>query len=144
MVPNYEKKEIIMWIDVYPNRKMNFNSKNGRKRSFSYETKPSISFIPMRGMCFWCPIMKWKDIIMWIRVYLNWKMNLNFKNGRSSSFSYETKALISFIAMKRRMCLWRPIMKWKEMIVQIRVYPNWKTNFNSKNGRNIVFRIRLW
>ena len=30
-----------MWIRVYPNRKMNFNSKNGLKRSFSYEIKAS-------------------------------------------------------------------------------------------------------
>ena len=26
---------------------MNFNSKNGRKRNFPYETKVAISFIPM-------------------------------------------------------------------------------------------------
>ena len=35
-------KEIIMWIHVYPNCKTNFNSRNGRKRSISYETKASI------------------------------------------------------------------------------------------------------
>ena len=32
------------------------------------------------------------EIIMWIRVYNNWKMNFNFKNGTKTSFSYETKA----------------------------------------------------
>ena len=127
-----------MWMHVYPNRKTNINSKNGRNRSFSYETKPSISFIPMRGMCLWCPIVKWKDITMSIRVYQDWKTNFYFKNGGNSSFSYETKALISFIPMKR-LCFWCPIMKWKEMMMQIRVYPNWRTNFNSKNGRKRSF-----
>ena len=28
-----------MWIRVYPNWKINFKSKNGRKTSFSYEIK---------------------------------------------------------------------------------------------------------
>ena len=31
-----------MWIRVYTNWKTNFNSKNGIKRSFSFETKASI------------------------------------------------------------------------------------------------------
>ena len=31
---------------------------------------------------------------MWIRIYPNWKMNLNSKNGTNWSFSYETKASI--------------------------------------------------
>ena len=31
-----------MWIRVYPSWKMNFNSKNGIKRSLSYESKASI------------------------------------------------------------------------------------------------------
>ena len=31
-----------MWIGVYPSWNMNINSKNGRKRSLSYETKTSI------------------------------------------------------------------------------------------------------
>ena len=37
-----KRKEIIMWIDVYPNWNMNFNSKIGNKRSFYYEAKASI------------------------------------------------------------------------------------------------------
>ena len=37
-----------MWIYVYPNRKTNFNSKNGNKKSFSYESKASMSLIPTR------------------------------------------------------------------------------------------------
>ena len=52
-----------MWIVVYPNWNMNLNSKVGNKRSFSYETKASISLMPMRTMCLWCPIMKRKEIL---------------------------------------------------------------------------------
>ena len=32
MVPNLEKKGIIMWIHVCPNQKTNINSKNGKKK----------------------------------------------------------------------------------------------------------------
>ena len=39
MVSNHKKKEIIMQIRVCPNRRTNINSKNGRKSSFSFETK---------------------------------------------------------------------------------------------------------
>ena len=42
--------------------------KNDGKRSFSYETKASMSFIPMRRMSLWCSIMKRKEIAMWIHV----------------------------------------------------------------------------
>ena len=37
-------KEIIMSICVGPNQHMYINSKNGRKRCFSYETKASINY----------------------------------------------------------------------------------------------------
>ena len=105
-----KRKEIIMWIHVYPNWNMNFNSTNRNKRSFSYETKASISFIPTRRMCLWCPIMIWNEITMRIYVYPNWKMHYNSKIGGKRSFSYETKASISLIP-RRRMCLWCPFMK---------------------------------
>ena len=120
-----------MRILRYPNWKTNFNSKNGTKRSFCYETKTSIhlsklgewicaarslkerrllcewhrekfllrnqsidSFIPMSGMNLWSPMIKGMEIIMWIRVYPNWKMNFNSKNGTKRSFCYECKASI--------------------------------------------------
>ena len=127
-----------MWIRVYHNWKMNFNFKNGGNSSFLDETKASISFIPMRRICLWCPIMKWKVIIMWIRVYHNWKINFNFKHGGNSRFSYETKASISFIPM-RRMCLLGPIIKRREIIMWTHFYANWKSNFNCKNGRKGCF-----
>ena len=83
-------KEIIMWICVCPNQQMYINFKNGRKGSFSYETKASISFILMRRMCLWCPILKLKETITWILVCPNWQTCINSKNGRKRCFSYET------------------------------------------------------
>ena len=117
---------------------MNFNSKNGSKRSFSYETKASISLIPSRRMCLWFPIMKRNEIILWIYVYPNWKTYFNSKICNKRSFSFETKAPISLIPM-RRMCLWFPIMKRMEIIMWIHVYPNWSTNFNSKKDNKRSF-----
>ena len=117
---------------------MHFNFKIGNKKSFSYETKASISLIPMRRMCLWCPIMKRKEIIMWIQVYPNWKMNFNSKNDNKRSFCYETKASISLI-QTGRMHLWWLITKRQEIITWIDVYPNWNTNFNSKIGNERTF-----
>ena len=122
-----------MWINVYPSWKMNFGYKNGRKWSFSFETKASKSFISTSRMCLSCPILKRKEIIMWIQVYLNWKTNFNSRNSRKRNCSYETKALVSFFPI-RRMWLWCPFLKKKEIIICIHVYPNWKTNFDSKHG----------
>ena len=121
--PIMKRKEIIMWIYVYPNWMMNFNYKNGNKRSFSYETKASKSFIPNRRPSLWCPIMKWNEIPMWIHVYPNWKTYFNSEIGSKRSFYYETKASISLIPM-RRASLWCPIMKWNKITVWIYVYPN--------------------
>ena len=101
---------IIMWIHVYPNWNTNFNSKIGNKKGFYYETKASLSLIPTRRMCLRCAIMKRKEIITSIYVYHNWKVNFNSKIGNKRTFSYETKASISLIPM-RRMCLSCPVTK---------------------------------
>ena len=53
--PIMKRTETIMWLHVYPNWKTNFNSNNGGKRSFSYEIKASISFIPIWRMCLLVP-----------------------------------------------------------------------------------------
>ena len=138
MIPIMNWNEITIWIHSYPNWKTYFNPEIGNKRSFSFQTNASTSLILTRRMCLWCPIMKRKEIIMCIHVYHNWKMNFNSKNDNKRSFSYEAKASISLIPM-RRMCLWCPIMKRKEIIMWIHVYPNWKMNFNSKNGNKRSF-----
>ena len=44
----------------------------------------------------------------------------------------------SFIIM-RKMNLLCPIIKREEIVMWISVYPNWKRNMNSKNGRNSCF-----
>ena len=48
-----------MQIRVYLNWKTNFNSKNSRKRGFSYEAKASISFITVRGIVYGA--QSWKE-----------------------------------------------------------------------------------
>ena len=122
MMPNHEKKGDYYVNRSFPNWNTTFNSKIGNKRSFPYETKASISLIPWRTMCLWFPIMKRKEIIIWIHVYPNWKKYFNSKIGNKRSFSYETKASISLIT-KRRMCLRCPITKRKEIIKWIEVFP---------------------
>ena len=121
--PIIKTKEIVMQIRVCPNRWININSENGRKRSFFYETKASISFIPMRRMCLMRQILKRKEIIMWICDSPNRRTNINCKNGRKRSFLSEAKVSISFILI-RKMCLWCPIMKRKGIMIWIHVYPN--------------------
>ena len=85
-----KKKEIIMWIHVYPNWKMNFNSKSGRKTNFSYETKASKSFITKRRMCLKCPITKKKRLLC-ESMFISMKDDLNSKNSRKTSFLMNPK-----------------------------------------------------
>ena len=111
LVSNIEKE------DYYANPclsywKTNFKSKTGKNWCFSYETKASILFIPMRRICFWCRIMKRKEDYYVNPCLSNSKMNFKSKNGKNRCFSYETKASIPFIPM-RRMCFWCRITKWK-------------------------------
>ena len=78
MVPDHEKNG-----DYYENPHLShcwtcFTSKeNGRKRSFSFETKPLMSFIPMSGTSLQCPILKKKEIISRIHVFPNWWINFD-------------------------------------------------------------------
>ena len=113
---------------------MNFNTKNDGKGSLTYETKASMSFIPMRRMSLGCLIMKRKSIAMGIHVCPNWQINLNNKNDGQRNFSYKTNASMSFILI-RRMSIWCPMKRRKGIIMWIHVYRNWKTSFNSKHGR---------
>ena len=121
--------------------KINFNSKNGRKRSFSYETKASISFIPTRRMNLWCPIIERNEIVTWIQVYANWKMNFSSKNGRKRSFCYESKASMSLIAI-RRMCLWFPITGQRRFIREFMLIPIDGRTLVPKNGGKSSFSMK--
>ena len=90
--------------------------KNGGNKGFSYETKASMSFVLMMRISLWSLIMKRKGIIILICTCPNSQMDFNSRNGGKRSFSYETKALTSFILI-RRMTLWCPIMKKNESII---------------------------
>ena len=133
MMPNREKKGDYSTNPCLSHWNMNFNSKIGNRRSFSYDTKASISLIPIRRTSLWCPIMTWNEITVWIYIYPNWKTYFNSKIVNKKAFYYDTKASVSLIPT-RWTSLWCPIMEWKEITVRMYVYPNWKTYFNSKIG----------
>ena len=76
VAPNHSKKGDYNVNLSLSNWKWNFNSKNFKKSYFFAETKASISFIPMRRLCFWCRITKKKEIILWICVYPTEKWTL--------------------------------------------------------------------
>ena len=120
-----KKKEIVVWIHVYLNWKMTFNSKNGRKRDFSYETKASKSFIPMRRICLWCPIIKRNEVITWIRVYLNWQTNFESKYWWDAKFFLWNQSINPYIQM-RRINLCCPIIKRKEIVMWMHSYSQLK------------------
>ena len=70
--PFKKRKEIISWIHDYPNWQMNFDSKNWCEVKLFLWNQSINSFVPMRRMRLWCPIMKRKEIITWIHVYHIW------------------------------------------------------------------------
>ena len=111
---SWKERRLLRESKIIPLDKWTLILKNGTKWSFSYETKASNSFIPTRIMKLRCPIIKRMEIIMRIHVYPSWKANINSKFGRKRSFSFKTKASISFIPM-RRMRLLCPVMKRKKI-----------------------------
>ena len=129
-----------MWIRIWPNWQMNFNSKNSGKRSFFNETKASMSFIPMSRISLWYPNMKRKEIIMWIHVCPNWLTNYNLKIVEKKFF-YKTKGSMSFILMSRT-SLWCQIMKRNEIIMWIYVSPSRGMNYNFKKWQKE--KVFLW
>ena len=96
MVPNPEWKEDYYVNPSLSNWKSKFNSKNFKKSYFSYETKATISFIPMRRMCFWCLITKRKEFIMWIRVYQIEKWTLILKMVERDVFFWNQRLNIIY------------------------------------------------
>ena len=100
------------------------------------------SFIPMIRINLWCPIIKRKEIIMWIYDYCNWKTNINSKFGRKRSFSFETKASISFIPIKR-ICFWCPIMKKKRLLHKSLFIPIDRRTLILEMVRSKVFLMKL-
>ena len=135
--PIIKWKEIIMWICANPNWKINFNSKNGRKWSFSYETKASISFIPMRRMCSWCPIMKRMRLLcgsIFIPIEI-WSSILKMVKREDFLMKQKHQYLLS----QWRDCVYGSQLWNEEIVMWIPVYPNRPSNINSKNGRKRSF-----
>ena len=94
MLPNHEKRGDYYVNPCYLKWKMNFNSKNSKKKSFSYETKASISFTLMMRICLWCPIIKEKRILCESMFTLIYIWTLILRNEGKWSFSDKTKASI--------------------------------------------------
>ena len=96
--------------------KQTLTLKNRGERSFSYETKASMSFIPIRRISSWCPIVKGKRLLsesLYVSIDIQ---TLILKNGGKKSFLNETKASMSLILMSR-MSLWHLILKREEIIM---------------------------
>ena len=126
-----------MWIHVYPNWKANFNSKNGRKWSFSYETRASKSFTPIRRMCLWCWSWNEKRLLCEPMFIPTERQTSILKMVESDDFLVKLKHQNRYHNKENVfMC---PIMKIKEITIYIHVYPNWKTNLNSKNCTKTIF-----
>ena len=85
--------------------------KNGRRRSFSYQAKASMSFIPIRltSLCF--KILKRKEIITWIHDLLNWQTSFDSKKWWEKKLSCKTKAPMSFVPIRRMSFCFKT---WKE------------------------------
>ena len=75
----WKERRLLCESIFVPINKWTLTLKNNEKRSFCYETKASMSFIPMREMSLCCTMMKGKEITMWICVYPDWQMNFNSK-----------------------------------------------------------------
>ena len=67
-----KRKEIIKWIHDYPIWQINFDSKRWLEVKFFFWNPSINSFIPIRRMRLWCPIMERKKIIIWIHIYHIW------------------------------------------------------------------------
>ena len=91
-----------------------WSKENDGKKCFSCETKASISCILMRWMCFYSPIMKRMVIVSRIHVCYIYGINFDFKeNNWKKSFSYKTKASISYILIRWLCFLAQSQKEWR-------------------------------
>ena len=118
-----KRKEIIIWIHVYPNSQMNINTRKWWKDKLFLWNQALMSFILMSWVSLWCLNMIKKGLLCESVFVLVEKWTSILKNGCKRSFSYEPKASMSFIP-KKRISLWFPIVKRKEIIMWIQDYPN--------------------
>ena len=61
MVPNMKKKRLLHASIFVTIDKITFIAKNGGRKTISHQAKASVSFIPIRRMYLWCPVMKKRD-----------------------------------------------------------------------------------
>ena len=124
----------ITCIYVCPNWWTSFNSKkNGRKRSFSYETKVSMSFIQIMRMHLWFPIMKKKEVLMCIHVSPidKWTLILR-KIVRRKAFLIKPKHHVIYPNEENVFIM--PSHGKKKIVTWIHVCHNWQTNIDSKKS----------
>ena len=90
VVPNHKKKmKIITTIQVCLIWGISTSSKqNGGKKSFSCQTKTSLSCILIRRTCLWCTITNGMEIIMRIQVCLIGLANFDSKENGGKMFFF--------------------------------------------------------
>ena len=91
--------------------------KNGGEKKLFPWTEALMSFIPMRKISLWCPILKRKNIYMWICACLNWHMNFNSKKWLKEKLFLWNQSL-NIIYPISRMSLWPPIMKKSRLLCE--------------------------
>ena len=89
--PIVKRNVIIMWIHVYPNWQMKFDSKKWWEETFFLWNQCINSFTPLRRMSLWHLIMNKMEIIIWIYVCPNWHMKFDYKNSGKWSFFMKPK-----------------------------------------------------
>ena len=106
--------------------------KNRGRKSFSYETKASMSFIPIRRMTLSFLIMKRMVIIMWIRVYPNWQTNFDSKKWLEDKHFLQNQSVNVIYPNEQNKLIMVPNHENEGVITWISICPNWKKNFDSK------------
>ena len=120
-----------MWIRVYPNWQMNFDSKKWwREKLFLWNQKIN-SFIPTSKMSLCFPIRKTKEIITWILVYPNWQMNFDSKKWWEEKFFLQNES-INVVCPNKEKNIMVPNHKKEGIIMWIYICLSLKTNFDSK------------
>ena len=130
-MPNHEKKRLLCESIFVPIDRWTLVLKKNGKRSFSYESKTLMSFIPMSKTSLLHPIIKKGRLLCESVIVLFDRWTLILKRWWEEKILNETKVSMSFIPM-RRMNLWCSIMEKKAITIWICVCSNWQMNFKSK------------
>ena len=138
---SWKERRLLCEFIFVPIEKWTLTLKNGHKGSFSYETKASMSFIPIRRMSLWFLIRKRKQIIMWIHVYPNWQMKFDSKKWwEEKLFLWIQSIDVIYPNEENRFMV--PNYEKKEIIMWLRVCRNLKISFNSKKWQKE--KLFLW